>query len=921
VFSFIGYKSSEVNVNNRSVIDMTLTEEASSLKEVIINAGYWQVKDVERTGNIVRLDAKDIQKQPVQNPLAAMQGRLAGVDIVQQTGIPGSNFQVRIRGTNSIANGNEPLYIIDGVPYTSTTMSLPETSNQIYGLGSSPLNTINPADIESIEVLKDADATAIYGSRGSNGVILISTKKGKAGKTKIDFNVYSGVGKVTRSLNLLTSQQYLQMRHEAFANDNVTPTLANAVDLLTWDTTRYTDWQQTLIGGTAHTTDAQLSLSGGDASTLFSIGTGYHRETTVFPGENADQRFSVLASINNSAFNQKLKTSFSLNYTISNTNLLSQDLTPRALSLPPIAPPLYDDQGELSWTHWTSSFENPMAYTQRIYESSTNNLIGTTTINYSILPNLITRISLGYTNIVMNAITTNPISAQAPAPPVRQNSSSFSASSFSNWIIEPQLNWRPTLGKGQFDVLIGTTFLDQTTEGSSQTGYGYSSEALMKNLSAAPNRTSGTNFYNQYRYQAVFGRLNYSWKGTYIINLTGRRDGSSRFGPGNQFANFGAIGAAWIFTQLPAFTNTLSFLSYGKLRASAGITGNDQLGNYQFLDTYSSSAGPYQGTIGLQPDRLSNPDFAWETNEKIEAGLELGFWENRILSSVSFYQNRSSNQLVGYPLPATTGFTSIQGNFPATVQNKGLEIELTTLNIEQADFSWSTAINFTRPRNELIDFPNLQNFPAYANTYVVGQPLNIRKLYNNTGIDPISGLYSFEDVNQDGFYTISDKKIIRFLGQDYYGGLQNNLQYKGITLDFLFQFVKQTGYSYLQTFNAPPGTMTNFPTFITTEHWTPGDDATIQRYSVSTQGAAANALYINSQYYEADASFIRLKNISLSYSLPAKWLQKIRMQSIRTYLQGQNLATFTRYKGLDPETQLNNLPPLRVLTIGIQITL
>jgi TonB-linked SusC/RagA family outer membrane protein len=918
IFSFIGFKTQEAKVDAQTEINIIMGEDIATLQEIVVNAGYWQVKEQEKTGNIAKVNAEEIQKQPVQNPLQALQGRVPGLEVTQQTGVPGGNYSVRIRGTNSIANGNDPLYIVDGVPFTSTSMSDNGTSGQLFGSGTNPLNAINPSDIESIEVLKDADATAIYGSRGANGVILITTKKGQAGKMKVDFNFYNGVSKVEQRMDLLNRQQYLDMRKEAFANDNITPTAANARDLVQWDTTRFTDWQKKLIGGTANTTDAQISLSGGDKYTQFMIGTGYHRETTVFPGSNSDQRLSTNISLTNMSPNQKFKTNVSVKYSVNTSNLIREDLTFKALNLSPVAPPLYD-QDELSWNNWTVDYENPLANLERRYESTTNNLIGNGLLSYAILPNLEVRTSLGYTNITVKSITVNPISAQAPNPG-NQHTTAFWDSNFKNWVIEPQLNWKPKLGEGQFDVLAGTSFLDQTTEGLAQTGYGFTSEALMKNIAYASIKTFGTNYYSQYRYHAVFGRINYSLRGKYIVNLTGRRDGSSRFGSGKQFTMFGAAGAAWIFSEETFVKNAVPFLSFGKLRSSYGITGNDQLGDYQYLDTYSSvGSGSYQGVIGLQPDRLSNPDFAWETNKKLEAGLELGFLNDRIFSAFSYFRNRSSNQLVGYPLPVTTGFNSIQGNFPATVQNTGLEIELRTRNIEKVSFSWTTSFNITIPQNKLVAFPNLEA-TSYANTYVVGEPLSIRKQYHYTGIDPTTGLYTFEDVNGDGAYDFQDRQTVAFVGRKFYGGLFNSVKYKGFQLDVMFQFVKQTGPDYMNVFSSSAGNLSNQPAFVM-NRWTETGDASIQRFG-QAGGLASTAFtyYVNSEPSVTDASFVRFKNLSLSYSLPSTLAQKIKVGNVRVFIQGQNLLTITNYRGLDPETQSSRLPPLRVITGGIHLT-
>lgn len=920
VFSFISYRSVEVTVGKLTTIDVSLEAEAQALDEVVINAGYYNVSDRERTGNISNVEAKDIQKQPVQNPLAALQGRVPGLEITQLSGVTGGNFTVRIRGTNSIANGNDPLYIIDGVPFISSSIAFHQTSGGIYGHGTSPLNSINPSDIQSIEVLKDADATAIYGSRGSNGVILITTKRGQAGATKIDATCYSGTARVSRNLELLNRRQYLDIRNEALINDGMIPTTSNAPDLTVWDTTRYTNWQKKLIGGTAHINDAQFSISGGDENTQFTAGAGYHKETTVFPGDNSDQRISTRFSLTNTSPDQKLKTILSFNYAIGNSDLLSHDLTSQAITLPPVAPALYDENGELSWVNWSLNLENPLTYLNRRYESKTKNLVGNALIGYRMLPNLEVRSSFGYTNNTTNASLMTPISSLDPVTAATaQNTTVFSGSNMENWIIEPQIQWKPTFSKGRFDMLVGSTFLMQTTEGLAQTAMGFTSEALMKNIAAATTRTLATNYYTQYRYQALFGRINYTWNDKYILNLTGRRDGSSRFGPGRQFANFGAVGVAWLFNEEGFIKDNVSFLSLGKLRVSYGVTGNDQLGDYQYLDAYTiAGSGYYQSGNGLTPARLSNPDFAWETNKKLETGIEMGLLSNRILSSFSYYRNRSSNQLVGYPLPTTTGFTIIQGNFPATVQNTGVEIELSTRNMDKREFSWNTSFNVTIPRNKLVSFPNLENFPAYANRYVVGEPMSIVRTYHYTGLDQATGLYTFRDVDGNGSFDLADQQSIKFLGRKFYGGLLNSFRYKEFQLDIFLQFVKQTGWERLS--GIPGSSVSNQNTVVMSRWQQEGDNTSIPKAGISS-GNLSN-LYAQSDAAITDASFVRLKNISLSYALDSNILHKIHLQNLRVFVQAQNLLTGTKYKsGIDPEgMNSDTLPPLRMVTFGVQLT-
>ena len=927
VFSFIGYATIETTVSGRSIIDIVMQEDIKSLKEVVVNAGYWLTTKEKQTGNISKLEGKDVEKQPVTNVLGALQGRIPGLDIIQQTGVPGGNYSVRIRGTNSIANGNDPLYIINGVPYTSSTLSSTATSGAILGsAGRSPLNSINPSDIESIEVLKDADATAIYGSRGANGVILITTKKGTAGATKVDFNFYAGGGRVVNKMDLLNTRQYLDMRYEAFRNDEIDFTdnnIAYAPDLVDWDTTRYTDWQEMLIGNTARFTDAQLSISGGDDNSSFNISGGYHKETSVFPGNTGDERASVHVSLENTSLRNKLKTSLSVDYSSNFTDLVNQDLTRTSLYLPPNAPPVYDEEGNLSWDKWGSTFSylaNPLALLRQRYESTTNALIGRVLLNYEILSNLHLKTSLGYSNTTVESIATNPLSSWNPAETIfGLNATVFSNNAFQNWVVEPQLVWNPKLGLNHFEFLVGGSFLDQRSEGSDIEGVGFASESLMKSLQAASATYVYSSRYSQYRYAALFGRINYSFDERYIVNLTARRDGSSRFGIGNRFANFGAVGVAWNFTNEAFLRNASPILSFGKIRASFGITGNDQLGDYQYLDSYSISSGTYQSSRGLQPSRLSNPEFSWEESKKLEVALELGFVKDRITTSVSLYRTRSSSQLVGYPLPPTTGFNSIQGNFPAVVQNAGIELEATSLNIQHTDVEWSTSFNITIPRNELLEFPGLELSPSYADQYVVGQPLNIRKLYHFIGVNPSTGLYEVEDVDGDGIINDSDRQTLRFVGYDFYGGLSNTVRYKGFELDIMMQFIRQTGQNHL-SYMPTPGRLFNQPDLIAGRWIGSGDVTSVQKFSTMSDAQTAYSRYAGSDRGVTDASFVRLKNVSLSYTLPQGWLSKLAVTNLRLFVQGQNLWTLTNYEGLDPHYPGSYLPPLKVFTGGIHLT-
>ncbi|MGS2739630.1 TonB-dependent receptor [Sinomicrobium sp. M5D2P17] len=933
VFSHIGYKTAEETVSRRSFINIQLLEGFMELLEVEVQAGYWTVKERERTGNISRITAEEIEKQPVVNPLQAMQGRMAGVEIVQESGVPGAGMQIQIRGQNSLRpDGNYPLYIIDGVPVSSTPLS--SQGGLFVDIGVDPLNNFNLANIESIEVLKDADATAIYGSRGANGVVLITTKRGKEGKVSYEINIQSGIGKVSNTMKLLNTEQYLEMRNEAFINDGVIPTMANATDLLFWDQNRYTDWQKELIGKSAYITDLQTAVSGGNAQTSFRIGGGFRDETTVFPGDFGYKKIMGNFNLNHTSLDKRFQMQLSVNYGVDkNHSFDASNIVSNALRLSPNAPALYDGEGNLNWEldiNGNPTFDNPVASLKNTQDIKSHNLVSNAVISYELVQGLNLKTSFGYTDFRQEETVITPKSAANPSRrPFTRSSNRFLEHKNNSWIIEPQLMYAQSFGNSKLNALIGMTWQSNTSTILGINGVGYLSEELLGNLNAAAQTSIFQDTKNEYKYNAIFGRIGYSWKEKYFLNLTGRRDGSSRFGLGNQFANFGAIGGAWIFSEEPFIRNEISFLSFGKLRASYGTTGNDQIGDYGYLATYGPITDPidYRGEGGLFPTGLANPDYKWEVNKKLEAAIDLGFLRDRLLFSASWYHNRSSNQLVGFPLPFITGFNSVQANLPATVQNTGWELEMTTRNIQSNNFNWTTSMNLTIPKNKLVEYPNIEGSP-YANLYIVGEPLSIRRFYQFEGVNPDTGLYQVLDVNEDGFFNQEDRIAIENLGRQYYGGLQNSFKYKGWDLDFLLEFVKQKGRDYnnigafgIPGFNPNGGFGGNQPVEVMDRWQETGDITNIQKFTQSFSGLTPYFLMGDSDLNITDASFIRLKNISLSYQFPHEWLEKTKLKGCRLYLQAQNLFTWTNYIGLDPQSPgtVGNLPALRMVTGGVQL--
>lgn len=927
IFSYVGFTPQRVAVNNRTAINVVLQLDVTKLDETVI-IGYGTTTKRKNTGSVSSITAEEIGKQPVSNPLATLPGRIPGVQVTQQNGLPGSSAIVQIRGQNSLSYGNLPLYVIDGVPYTNFSGSQPVTDNlNAWGTsgangGISPFSMINPDDIERMDILKDADATAIYGARGANGVILITTKKGRSGKTKVNANVYQGAGKVGRFIPMMNTQEYLALRTEAFKNDGLTPNSSNAPELTVWDQNAYTDWQKMFIGGTANMTDAQASLSGGDANTHFLFSAGYRRETTVYPGDFSSRRLTGKLSADHTSSNGKFYGAFSVNYATDNTELPVSDLV-STYSLPPNMP-LYDASGKMLWSQ---GFTNPLAMLLRKYNATTANLLANLNLRYTILEGLNLKLSMGYTNTQLEQNTGQPASSQNPVNNPT-TSSIFTNNKSQNYIVEPTLDYSLKVAEGKLNLMVGGTLQRSVSNGTFFRGLNYSSEALLNSLIGAGTIVMDYNNYFDYKYASLYGRVNYDWKGKYLLNATFRRDASSRFGPDNAMGNFGAVGAAWIFTEEDFIQDAISWLSYGKLRGSYGITGNDQITNYIHLSLLSTTQ-TYQGQTALIQASLPNPGVKWETNRKLEAAIELGFLEDRIMLITNYYRNRSDNQLLASALPTQSGFNSYTVNLPAVVQNSGIEIELNTVNFRTKDFSWNTGFNVSFYKNKLVSFPGLAT-SFYSGTYIVGQPIDLIRRYHYIGYDPATGAPQFEDVNKDGAIDFTNDRIIIPPGTPYYGGLNNTFTYRNWDFSFFFQFHHRKGNT--NNLNSPIGSSRNNQNTSLGDRWRASGDVAAFPAATSTAGTP---LYLSYSQYSSstatwgDASYLKLRSASLAFNLPKAWLSGMKMSNCKIYAEGQNIFTWMKNKYIfDPETSVSGgapglgtgaiaLPPLRTIVFGI----
>ncbi|HMR92950.1 MAG TPA: SusC/RagA family TonB-linked outer membrane protein, partial [Chitinophagaceae bacterium] len=831
--------------------------------------------------------------------------------VSQVSGVPDSFINLEVRGQNSIANGKDPLIIIDGIPFPSQPLN--GALGGGAGVTASPLNALSPSDIASIEVLKDADATSIYGSRGANGVILITTKRAMQGGIRTTLRLLHGAGNITRRMDLMKTPDYLIMRREAYTNDGLIPGASDAPDLLSWDTTRYTDWQKVLIGRTMYNSDASISVNGGNSQTQFLLGAAWHRQTAVFPGDFGEDRKTTTLSVSHMPENRRLKITASTFYSRYHNKLPQSDFF-SDITLSPNAPALYQADGELNWEG--SSWVNPLTKQFATFESTTDNFNSNIDVSYHVLSSLWLRFTGGFSSLSSRDLIQTPKLSFNPAWG-NASSAGFGSKTLYTIIGEPQAEYRQSLGHGNLSLLGGITLQQSRQRGLYQTGTGYASDDLLESVRAASQLTTVNESDIKYRYSGIFARISYEHAKKYLLTLTARRDGSSRYGDQERFANFGSAGMAWIFSSEPLL-HKLRFLSFGKLKGSAGITGNDQIGDYRYLKLYNSGTYAYLGVVPYYPAQHYNPRFSWEKLRKLEAGLDLGFFDDRFLLMVNYYHNTTSNQLVNYPLPLATGFSGILRNIPAVIRNTGWEFEFNGKLLARTKLTWDMAFNITLPRNKLVSFDNLEN-SSYAYQYVIGQPLSIERKLSHTGLDRQTGIYSFRDYNNDGVIDYSnDLQQIIFTGQQYYGGWQNTITLGRFSGNVLFQFVRQkNGSNYLYLFSQP-GRPYNQPGFLSDRWQKPGDNAGHQRYAYANSSAGASYFnYSQSDAAFSDASYIRLRNLSVSYSL----FKKGKIPQGSFFVEGLNLVTITNYKGLDPENLSQSVPPVRMIVAGFQITL
>ncbi|HTI93130.1 MAG TPA: SusC/RagA family TonB-linked outer membrane protein [Puia sp.] len=956
LISYTGYINKEITPAPDANVWLVLQRSPDILDAPVIQA-YGTTSRRFSVGSISTVDAETISKQPVTNVLLALQGQAPGLAVNATSGAPGSKVEVQLRGQNTIQNTtinykpyDQPLFIIDGVPFApqnnSITLVQSLSSNGGYSGGISqagslsPFNGINPADIESVSILKDADATSIYGTQGSNGVILITTKKGKAGKTNFNLSVNTGFNSDSRNLKVLNTQQYLALRKAAFAADSIAPGNdpynyeTYAPDLTVFDPTRYTNWEKVIYGKTSNNTDVHGSLSGGNSQNTFILSAGYTRSDFNFPGNYADQRFSLHTATHHNSADNRLSVDFGTDYSYDQNNSGRFGGGSSTLN-PPNTPDLLDRSGNILWDYKGVDISNYQfyAYLKKPVNVNVNNLNTSLHIAYKIIPGLSITANMGYSRNSNVEHSENPVASQTPA--YAYATANFYNGTYQTINIEPQVDYINSIGKGVLSALIGASYKKNLTSSEGITGSGYANDNFLGSINGA-SMIYGSDQSSIYKYSAGFARLKYVYDRKYIISLTGRRDGSSNFGPGHQFGDFGSVGAGWIFSEEKAFKKVLPLISYAKLSGSYGTTGSDGIGPYlyqSFWGPAGNGAVPVQGIAPNVPQNLYNPDYSWAVKKSLNIAMDLGFFHDRVLLNATYYRDREGNQLAGYPLPAQAGFPSVLENLPANVQNKGWEFSLTSSNIKSKTFSWSTNFNITFNRNKLLSFYNLES-SSYATTYVIGKPTSVVLGYRYKGVNPQTGLFEYYDAKGQATNTptyglvsaggdevpIGDREV------KYMGGMGNTFSYKHFSLYFFLQFSSQNAPNWLSNIyssNSPGQTSRNSPVQAL-DYWkNPGDHTPLERLTSSYSSAAANASsnFAQSTGAYSDDTYLRLKTVSLSYTLPDAVAKKLYLHDTRIYVNAQNLLTITNYKVGDPETfgSLTGFPPQRIVAFGLSL--
>lgn len=970
LFTYIGFTPQEQALSGKTTLNVTLVAASSNLNELVV-VGYGTQKKQNVTGAIASVPMQEIRDMPVSNVASALQGKIAGVVVQQNSGSPGSTPAIKVRGFGSISAGTSPLIVVDGNIVSASAFGL-----------------FNAEEIEKIDVLKDASSAAIYGSRGSNGVILVTTKRGRPGKTQMNLNVYSGYQQVTKKLDVLDAQEYAAFAKEAANNaylDNVPgaqasdPNSARPSDYLRYRYPRgdLFDWFnyddpakvaalpdyrfQDLIFRTAPISNYQFSATGGSENVQYAVSAGYLSQDGIIK-RSAMDRYTLRANVDIKA-TPKLTIGFNINPSYKVTQEVNSDghwanngIINAALSVIPMAPiynadGTYSSQTALAAPYNLPGITNPVAnITEYNSQFNQTNLLSNVYAEYKFLPNLKYRIS-GNANLYQNrrnAYTTSKMPLNQQLPPTAATGSAFSEQGLT-WLVNQTLSYDVSFHDvHNLEVLAGTESNKLQYQSSNAAGNTFAND-IVQTLNAAGQPASVTSQKTENSTVSYFARVGYNYKTKYLLNVSVRRDGSSIFGPDNRFGTFPAASAGWRVTEEP-FMKNLALLSELKLRVSYGLSGNNAFNTYYpYLGNVGTTNYNFNNNLvtGLAISSLSNSALKWERNQQLDAGVDIGLLQNRISISVDYYDRITKDLLLSVNVPTLTGFGSAFKNI-GRMSNKGFEFGVNSYNLTGA-FTWNTGINLSFNRNKVLALgptgdPILSSSGVgETNITMIGQPIGSFYGYKQVGIflddadlhtnphDKTTkpGDVKYEDVNKDGKIDATDRTLIGNNQPDFIYSMNNTFSYKNIDLSISLQGTQGGKILNLSRrfFDNLEGSANNLA--IVMDRWhSPSDpgNGTEPRANARTTG---NNSAISSRWVE-DGSYLRIQNISIGYKLPKSVLNRIKLQQVRIYASAQNLYTWTNYLNFNPEVSnyegpltggvdYGSYPLAKTVTFGINV--
>ncbi len=920
VFSFIGLKTTEVATGERSVVDIQLESDAKQLSEVVV-VGYGSQIRQDLTGNIASVKGSAINSMPVASFDQALQGQAAGVFVEAGNGKLGQGIKVRIRGASSVSASNEPLYVVDGVPITSQNLSSSTAATN-------PLVDINTNDIESVDILKDASAAAIYGSRAANGVVLITTKRGKTGKTNFNVGYFAGVSSPTGHREWLNTAEYVELFTEA--NGGITTGLTNrfnrygaassqpsGVPHASWAVPGApgyvdTNWEDQVFRDDAGIQQLDLSATGGNEKTKFFISGGFTNQNGILVA-NSLNRINGRVNLDHQATEKlSLGISFSLSRTIntklSDDNAFSTPMQIIALSpmTPVIDPRTGLPSGALDPATGAPNTNYPLYYNPLLNidystrETTVFRNFGSAYAAYKIMDKLAFRTEFGYDLLSQNE--ENWFGKETARNQGTPNGSGYNAwIQVVNYTTNNFLRYTNIFReKLNLEAIAGMSYQESNTKFNSVTGQQYPSNAYRK-ITAAASITAGTSTETAFSFVSYFARTNFKFKDKYLLGLSGRADGSSRFGADNRYGFFPAASAGWILSEESFMAGAKGVFEFLKLRASYGVTGNAEIGNFPSAGLYSGDAG-YAGIPGQRPSQLPNPDLRWEQTIQTDIGIDFGILDSRITGELDYYIKNTSDLLLNVNLPGNSGFRTQTRNV-GKLENKGIEVVINSENLV-GEFKWNTSFNFARNLNKILDLDDQVITGSFLSRTQEGDPIGIFYGPKYAGVDPDNGDALYEIVNADGSitktndYNSATQQTFGNPNPDFIAGLTNNLSYKGVEFSFLFQGVfGNDNYNGGGKFMSANGDFFDNQTKDQMNRWRqPGDITDVpQARLFEGNGTGESSRYMD------DGSYIRLKTITLAYNFPSTVLSKIKVNRLRMYASAMNLLTFTDYKGWDPE--------------------